>query len=167
MGDNIENEYYRFKYICSLSDEDKIGNLDSLLSEKLKALVIASLASDTLKERFLDTLSGIYVKSFVISSFKSDAAKLKYLNKLKKGALKTASDWCSWEESSAKFFETVTKLNKMKSVTQEVLETKSKFFFDIYVKYETKDASFKKFVGRRLRTNHPRIYKMYRKLIRK
>ena len=37
MGDNIENEYYRFKYICSLSDEDKIGNLDSLLSEKLKA----------------------------------------------------------------------------------------------------------------------------------
>ena len=82
MGDNIENEYYRFKYICSLSDEDKIGNLDSLLSEKLKALVIASLASDTLKERFLDTLSGIYVKSFVISSFKSDEAKLKYLNKL-------------------------------------------------------------------------------------
>ena len=108
MGDNIENEYYRFKYICSLSDEDKIGNLDSLLSEKLKALVIASLASDTLKERFLDTLSGIYVKSFVISSFKSDAAKLKYLNKLNKSTKALVIASFKTDELKKKYFSCVT-----------------------------------------------------------
>ena len=108
MGDNIENEYYSFKYICSLSDEDKIGNLDSLLSEKLKALVIASLASDTLKERFLDTLSGIYVKSFVISSFKSDAAKLKYLNKLNKSTKALVIASFKTDELKKKYFSCVT-----------------------------------------------------------
>ena len=108
MGDNIENEYYRFKYICSLSDEDKIGNLDSLLSEKLKALVIASLASDTLKERLLDTLSGIYVKSFVISSFKSDEAKLKYLNKLNKSTKALVIASFRTDELKKKYFSCVT-----------------------------------------------------------
>lgn len=108
MGDNIENEYYSFKYICSLSDEDKIGNLDSLLSEKLKALVIASLASDTLKERFLDTLSGIYVKSFVISSFKSDAAKLKYLNKLNKSTKALVIASFKTDELKKKYFSCVS-----------------------------------------------------------
>ena len=108
MGDNIENEYYCFKYICSLSDEDKIGNLDSLLSEKLKALVIASLASDTLKERFLDTLSGIYVKSFVISSFKSDEAKLKYLNKLNKSTKALVIASFKTDELKKKYFSCVT-----------------------------------------------------------
>lgn len=108
MGDNIENEYYSFKYICSLSDEDKIGNLDSLLSEKLKALVIASLASDTLKERLLDTLSGIYVKSFVISSFKSDAAKIKYLNKLNKSTKALVIASFRTDELKKKYFSCVT-----------------------------------------------------------
>lgn len=108
MGDNIENEYYCFKYICSLSDEDKIRNLDSLLSEKLKALVIASLASDTLKERLLDTLSGIYVKSFVISSFKSDAAKLKYLNKLNKSTKALVIASFKTDELKKKYFSCVT-----------------------------------------------------------
>lgn len=92
----------------------------------------------------------------------------KYLSKLKKEAIKTAENWVSWEESSLKFYNTIKKLNKMESITQEELENKSKFFFDVYVKYETKDnTSFKKFIGKRLRNNHPKIYKIYRKLIRK
>lgn len=99
-----------------------------------------------------------------INKLKHDS---KLLNKLKKGAIATAKSWVSWEESSMNFYKTVKKLNEMPSVTQEVLETKSKFFFDVYVKYETKDLSIKRFVGRRLRTNHPRIYKFYRKIIRK
>ena len=99
-----------------------------------------------------------------INKLKQDS---KLLNKLKKGAIATAKSWVSWEESSMNFYKTVKKINEMPSVTQEVLETKSKFFFDVYVKYETKDLSIKRFVGRRLRTNHPRIYKFYRKIIRK
>lgn len=99
-----------------------------------------------------------------INKLKHDS---KLLNKLKKGAIATAKSWVSWKESSMNFYKTVKKLNEMPSVTQEVLETKSKFFFDVYVKYETKDLSIKRFVGRRLRTNHPRIYKFYRKIIRK
>lgn len=92
----------------------------------------------------------------------------KYLTKLKKEAIITAKNWCSWEESSLKFYETVKKLNKMESVTQEQLETKSKFFFNVYVQYESRnDISFKQFIGRRLRSKHPKIYKIYRKLINK
>ncbi len=92
----------------------------------------------------------------------------KYLKKLKKEAIETAKNWVSWEESSLNFYKTVKELNKKESVSQKALEQKSKFFFDVYVKYETKDdLSLKKFIGKRLRKNHPRIYKIYRKLIRK
>lgn len=92
----------------------------------------------------------------------------KYLNKLKKEALNTAKNWDSWEESSLNFYKTVKKLNKTDSISQKALENKSKFFFDIYVKYENKEeTSIKKIIGKRLRNNHPRIYKIYRKLIRK
>lgn len=92
----------------------------------------------------------------------------KYLKKLKKEAIETAKNWVSWEESSLNFYKTIKELNKKESVSQKALEQKSKFFFDVYVKYETKDdLSLKKFIGKRLRKNHPRIYKIYRKLIRK
>lgn len=92
----------------------------------------------------------------------------KFLNKLKKEAMNTASKWCSWEESSLNFYNTAKKLNKLDSITQQELEAKSKFFFDVYVKYENKnDTSIKKIIGKRLRNNHPRIYKLYRKLIGK
>ena len=92
----------------------------------------------------------------------------KYLNKLKKSAVETAKNWVSWDESTLNFYKTVKKLNKMESISQKELETRSKFFFDVYVKYETKDdTSIKKFIGKRLRKNHPRIYKLYRKIIRK
>ena len=91
-----------------------------------------------------------------------------YLAKLKKEAIETADNWVSWEESSLNFYNTIKKIGKMKSITQEELETKSKFFFDVYVKYENKnDISTKKFIGRKLRTKYPKVYKGYRKLIRK
>lgn len=121
-------------------------------------------------EYIVNEKNGIVVKTDQEHDVIDSINKLKdskYLNKLKKGAIKTANEWCSWQESSDKFYQTVKKLNEMTSVTQEVLETKSKFFFDVYVKYENKDASIKKFVGRRLRNNHPRIYKVYRKIINK
>lgn len=94
--------------------------------------------------------------------------KPEYLKKLKNEAIKTAENWVSWEESSLKFYEIVKKLNKMPSVSQEVLENKSKFFYNVYVNYENKDdTSIKKFIGKRLRKKHPRIYKVYRKIIGK
>lgn len=100
-----------------------------------------------------------------INKLKNDS---EYLDKLKKEAIKTADKWVSWEESSLNFYNVVKKLNKMDSISQKVLEKKSKFFFDIYVKYENKDdTSIKKFIGKRLRNKHPRIYKIYRKIIRK
>lgn len=92
----------------------------------------------------------------------------KYLNKLKKNAIETAKNWVSWEESSLNFYNTIKKLNEMDSVSQEILETKSKFFYDIYRRYEIdEDLSLKKYVGKRLRANHPIIYKIYRKILGK
>ena len=74
----------------------------------------------------------------------------------------------SWEESSLNFYNTIKKLNEMDSVSQEILEIKSKFFYDIYRRYEIdEDLSLKKYVGKRLRANHPIIYKIYRKIIGK
>lgn len=91
----------------------------------------------------------------------------KYLNKLKKEAIKTAKAWVSWEESSMNFYETVKKINKLDSINQLGLENKSKFFYSVYEKYENKDLSIKKFVGRRLRIKHPKMYKIYRRVIGK
>ena len=91
----------------------------------------------------------------------------KLLNKLKKSAIKTASEWVSWEQSSAKFYDTIKKLNKMDSVSQKAIEARSKFFFDLYVKYETKNVSLKKQIGNLLREKFPKIYNIYRKIIKK
>lgn len=91
----------------------------------------------------------------------------KYLNKLKKEAIKTAKAWVSWEESSMNFYETVKKINKLDSINQVGLENRSKFFFSVYEKYENKDLSMKKFIGRRLRIKHPKMYRIYRKVIGK
>lgn len=91
----------------------------------------------------------------------------KYLEKLKKEAIETANNWVSWDESSLKFYETVKKLNKMDSVTQEQLESKINFFLNIHKQYETRnDLSLKKFLGIRFR-KHPKLYKIYRKIINK
>lgn len=91
----------------------------------------------------------------------------KTLNRLKKGAVKTAEKWFSWEESSKKFYEVVKKLNKLDSVDQQTIENRSKFFFDVYVKYETKNVSTRKKIGNFLRNKMPVVYKIYRKIIGK
>lgn len=91
----------------------------------------------------------------------------KVLDSLKKNAVKTANDWISWEQSSLDFYNVVKKLNNMDSVSQSVLEQKSKFFFDVYNKYEIvkDDTSLKKFIGKRLRKRWPKIYRVYRKIL--
>ena len=100
-----------------------------------------------------------------INKLKEDPNLLK---KLKKEALITAKNWIAWDESSKRFYETIKKIEKKDSITNTELENKSKFFFNVYVKYETKyDLSIKKFIGRRLRMKHPKVYKIYRKIIRK
>lgn len=91
----------------------------------------------------------------------------KTLDKLKKGAIETASKWISWEESSNKFYETVKEIGKMDSVSQKTIENRSKLFFDIYVNYENKDISIRKKFGNFLRNKMPKIYSIYRKIIRK
>lgn len=91
----------------------------------------------------------------------------KYLNKLKKEAIKTANAWVSWEDSSMNFYEAIKKINKLDSINQLGLENKSKFFYSVYEKYENKDLSIKQFVGRRLRIKHPKMYKIYRRVIGK
>lgn len=123
-------------------------------------------------EYIINEKNGLVAKTDDEDSIVKYINKLKhnpeYLNSLKKEAIKTAKSWVSWEESSLNFYKTVKKLNKMDSISQEELENKSKFFFDIYVKYETKDdTSIKKFIGKRLRKKHPKLYKIYRNLIRK
>lgn len=89
----------------------------------------------------------------------------KLLNKLKKGAIKTASEWVSWEESSKKFYDTVKKLNKLDSVNQQTIEYRSKFFLSVYINYETKNTSIRRKIGNFLRAKMPRTYSLYRKFI--
>lgn len=57
-----------------------------------------------------------------------------YLQKLKEGALKTASEWIPWEESSDRFYDAVRKLcTGTGGATQKQIEKESKFHFDSYV----------------------------------
>lgn len=73
-----------------------------------------------------------------------DQAVIRYINKLKEEpeylaqlkaeALKTASKWISWEESSKRFYEAVYQLcQSPKDNIQKVIEKESKFHFDSYV----------------------------------
>ena len=55
----------------------------------------------------------------------------------------------------------------MDSVSQKTIENRSKLFFDIYVNYENKDISIRKKFGNFLRNKMPKIYSIYRKIIRK
>lgn len=56
-----------------------------------------------------------------------------YLDKLKKGALKTASEWIDWEESSKRFYEAVMKLAEPKEKNlQKKMELMSKFYYEDY-----------------------------------
>lgn len=92
----------------------------------------------------------------------------KELNRLKKNAITTANKWPSWSDSSKEFYEAVKKFNKTEGISNIALENKSKFFFDIYVKYETKEGtntSVKKKMGNKFRTRMPRLYKVYYKTV--
>ena len=91
----------------------------------------------------------------------------KELNRLKKNAIKTAKEWPSWEKSSAEFYEAVKELFKGTKMDNQTLEYKSKFFFDIYVKYETKKVSTKKQLGDKFRKKLPKTYKVYYKIVHK
>ena len=84
-----------------------------------------------------------------------------------KNAIKTAEKWPSWKESSKDFYEAIKELNKKDSISRETLEYKSKFFFDIYVKYEEKDTSktIKQQLGEKFRAKLPRIYRVYHWLV--
>lgn len=112
-------------------------------------------------------VNGIVVKTddeaTVISSINRLLDK-KYLNKLKKNAIKTANNWMSWDESSLAFYKAVKEHNKKPKHSQQVLETQSKFFFNIYVKYENKNIGLKKQLGIYARDHFPKLYKIYYKI---
>lgn len=91
----------------------------------------------------------------------------KELNRLKKNAIATANKWPSWKESSLEFYKAVKEIYKENKMSNEVLENKSKFFFDIYVKYETKKLSKKKQLGEKFRKKMPKLYKIYYKVVHK
>lgn len=123
-------------------------------------------------EYIKNNYNGIVVKTDDEASIISNINKLKQdkklLKKLKDGALQTANKWIDWDTSSQRFFEAIKELENKDSITQLELENKSKYFFDIYVKYETKPIpSIRRQIGNELRNNHPIIYKIYRKIIRK
>lgn len=89
----------------------------------------------------------------------------KELNRLKKNALITADKWPSWDESSLEFYKAVKKIYKEDRMSNETLTYKSKFFFDIYVKYENKNVSTKRKLGNKFRSKFPRLYKVYYKIV--
>ena len=100
----------------------------------------------------------------------------KELNRLKKNALATANKWPSWKESSGEFYEAVKNICKKEKMANDVLEYKSKFFFDIYVNYEKSNQqgnntvnkkSFKRKMGDIFREKLPKTYKVYYKIVHK
>lgn len=100
----------------------------------------------------------------------------KELNRLKKNALATANKWPSWKESSGEFYEAVKNICKKEKMANDVLEYKSKFFFDIYVNYEksnqqgnntVNNKSFKRKMGDKFREKLPKTYKVYYKIVHK
>lgn len=91
----------------------------------------------------------------------------KELARLKKNAIATANKWPNWEESSSEFYKAVKKIYKENRMSNETLSFKSKQYFDIYVKYETKDISTKKKMGKKFRSKFPKLYKVYYKLVHK
>lgn len=116
--------------------------------------------------------NGIVVKTdddeAIVASINKIKNDKKLLKKLKKGAIETANNWIDWNTSSQRFFEAVKVLENKDSICQKELEIKSKFFFDVYVKYETKPTpTIKRQIGNKLRESYPTIYKIYRKLLRR
>lgn len=98
-----------------------------------------------------------------------------YLEKLKKGALKTASEWIGWDESSKRFYEAAMKLyNEPDHASQSRIEKESKFHFDSYVIAEdyhnmlkAMNVPFKTKVIRKIKRMIPwRIKRVIKKVLR-
>lgn len=120
-------------------------------------------------EYIVDGKNGLVVKTDneievinYINSLKNNNKKLK---KLKDNAIKTAAEWPSWEESSKEFYLAVKDIMSSDSISQQELESKSKFYFDIYVNLENVKFSLKKYIGNYLRKKDSKIYKIYRKIL--
>ena len=66
-----------------------------------------------------------------LNKLKKDTA---YLEKLKEGALETARNWVSWEESSKNFYDTIYNFcDTTEEISQNRIEKESKFHFTSYV----------------------------------
>jgi O-antigen biosynthesis protein len=91
----------------------------------------------------------------------------KLLSKLKKNALETANEWIDWEESSKRFKSSVYEFIKQSSISQKCLEKESKFIFDAYVMYETKQQSLKQMIGKKIRQISPKIYYFLKKIVKR
>ena len=92
---------------------------------------------------------------------------LEKLEILKSNAIKTANKWIDWDTSSTEFYKAVKEFNKKTSPTKESLETKSKWYRDIYYKYETKNTSIRRKIGNFGREYLPGLYNLYRKILGK
>lgn len=120
-------------------------------------------------DEYINNKNGIIVKSNdeekVIESINKLKEDKNYLNKLKNNAIKTAENWIDWNESSTEFYKAVKELNKKESISQKDLEIKSKFYTDIYYKYESKSTSIRRKIGDFGRKKLPILYSLYRKIL--
>lgn len=65
------------------------------------------------------------------------------LNKLKIGALKTAAQWPSWDESSNKFMQILIDISNNTSISQRDIERQSRFYFNWYEIAESYQVTIK------------------------
>ena len=83
------------------------------------------------------------------------------LEKLKTNALKTASKWPDWEESSESFYESVVKFSKIKDKENRI-NAQINYLFDTYVMLENLLRTPKQTYKDELKIKHPFLYKIYR-----
>lgn len=120
-------------------------------------------------EYIVHNKNGLVVKTdddqTVIEYINELCSNKKKLDKLKKNAIETANKWPSWDESSSEFNNTVGNILNKTSISQKELECKSKFFFDVYCKYNDRNCSFRRKIGNYLRKKDSKLYKVYRKIL--
>lgn len=93
----------------------------------------------------------------------------KNLDRLKNGAIETAKKWDSWDKSSKNFHNAIIKLKDFKSPNQYMMQYKTELYCQIYynIEHEKNSTGIRKYLGNTLRIRYPKIYKLYRKIIRK
>lgn len=121
-------------------------------------------------EYLVDDYNSFVIKtdneSDVVSKINKLKTDKKLLKRLKKNATLTANEWIDWKESSKRFGIALKKIYDKNSLNQQSLEHQSKFIFDSYVNYETKEIPFKKSIIIFVSKKYPHIYKLYKKLKR-